>query len=170
MHKGRIFPAIALAAVMGLGFGKVATAADNRETCKTASGDTAIEACTRATASKKYKARKQRHTLSLLYTNRGVEYAKKKDFDKAIADHDQAIKLDPKNALAYNNRGNVYAAKGDTEHAIADYDMAVKLDAKFAEALYNRGVAKRAKDDWTAGNADIDEARKLQPNIGAAAK
>jgi tetratricopeptide (TPR) repeat protein len=166
MHKGTIFPAIALAAVMGLGVCKAA-AADDREACKTATGGSAIEACTRAIASKKYKGRKQRHTLSLLYTNRGVEFAKMKNYDKAIADHDKAIKIDPKNALAYNNRGNAYAAKQDYVHAIADYDMAVKLNAKFAEALFNRGIAKRGKGDWTAGDADIAQARQLQPNIGA---
>ena len=169
LQTGKLIAVIALIALTGLGVCRSAAAADDREICKTATGDAAIEACTRAIASKKYKARKQRKTLSLLYTNRGVEYAKKKEFDKAIADHDKAVKLDPKDALAYNNRGNAYAAKGDHAKAIADYDMAVKLNAKFAEALYNRGMAKRAKGDWTAGDADIAAAKQLQPNVGAAA-
>jgi len=166
MRTGRIVPVIALAAVMGLGVCKTA-AADDRETCKTASGDAAVEACTKAIADKKYKAKKQRRTLSLLYTNRGVEYEKKREFDKAIADHDQAIKVDPKNPLAYNNRGNAYAAKQDFAHAVADYDAAIKLNPKYAEAYYNRGLAKRAKGDWAAGDVDIAQAKSLQPGIGA---
>jgi tetratricopeptide (TPR) repeat protein len=157
---------LAIASAMLLGFSLVA-AADDRESCKTASGDAAIEACTKAIDSKKFL--KQKRTLSLLYTNRGVEYEKKQDYEHAIADHDQAIKTDPKNPLAFNNRGNAYAAKGDYEHAISDYDQAVKLNPKYAEAFYNRGLAKRKKSDWTGGDADIAQAKQLQPSIGGTA-
>src|SRR5512135_1810885 len=97
-----VFPAIAIAAVMVLGNCNSA-AADDRNLCKAASGDTAIEACTRAIDSKKFNNKKQARVLSLLYTNRGVEYEIKKDLEHAIADHDQAIKIDPKNPAAYNN-------------------------------------------------------------------
>jgi tetratricopeptide (TPR) repeat protein len=171
MHfrKLTMFSAIAIAAAMAAGFGNVASAADDRETCKTASGDAAIEACTKVIASKKYKKKKQKRTLSLLYTNRGVEYEIKKEYDKAIADQNEAIKIDPKNWAAYNNRGNTYAGKGDYDHAIADYDTAVKLNPKYAEAFYNRGLAKRKKGDATAADADIAQAKELQPGIGAPA-
>jgi tetratricopeptide (TPR) repeat protein len=161
----KVFFAIAIA--MGLSFYKPAAAADDRETCKTASGDTAIAACTRAIESKKYAKKKFKRTLSLLYTNRGVEYEIKKDFDHAVADHGAAIKVDPKNWAAYNNRGNAYAGKGDYDHAIADYDMAVKLNPKYAEAFYNRGLAKRKKGDATAADADIAQAKELQPGIAS---
>jgi tetratricopeptide (TPR) repeat protein len=168
MRKGTIVAVIALAAAMGFGICKTAAAADDRDTCKTATGDTAIEACTRAIASKKYRSRKQRKTLSLIYTNRGVEYARKKEYDKAIADHDKAIKLDPKNALAYNNRGNAHAAMGDYGMAVEDFDMALKLKPDFAEALFNRGLARRGKGDWKAGDEDMAKARQLQPTVGTA--
>jgi tetratricopeptide (TPR) repeat protein len=166
MRLGPLFPAIAIAAVMVLGVCNSA-AADDRELCKTASGDEAIAACTRAIDSKKFNNKKQVRVLSLLYTNRGVEYQVKKEYDKAIADHDQAIKIDPKNPAPFNNRGNTYAAKGDFEHAIADYDQAIKLNPKYAEALFNRGMAKRNHGDIAAGETDIAEARQLQPGIGA---
>lgn len=139
-------------------------AADDRETCKSATGDAAIEACTKAIDSKKYL--KQKKILSVLYTNRGVEYEKKQDYTHAVADHDQAIKTDPKNPLAFNNRGNAYAAQGDFEHAIADYDEAVKLNPKYAEAFYNRGLAKQKKSDWSGADSDIAQAKQLQPGIG----
>ncbi len=142
-------------------------AADDRETCKTASGDAAIQACTKAIDSKKYKNKKFKRTLSLLYTNRGVEYEIKKEFDKAIADHDEAIKVDSRNWVAYNNRGNAYAGKREYDKAIADYDQAIKLNPKYAEAYYNRGLAKRNKGDATAGDADIAQAKELQPGFAA---
>jgi len=158
-------PAIAIAAVMVLGFNRFA-AADDRDLCKTASGDTAIEACTRAIDSKKFNGAKQKRVLSLLYTNRGVEYEIKKDYDKAIADHDQAIKIDPKNPAPYNNRGNAYVARQDFEHAIADFDMAIKLNPKYAEAFFNRGMAKRNHGDTGGAEEDIAQAKLLQPGIG----
>jgi tetratricopeptide (TPR) repeat protein len=161
-----VFPAIAIAAVMVLGNCNSA-AADDRELCKTASGDTAIEACTRAIDSKKFNGVKQKRVLSLLYTNRGVEYELKQEFDKAIADHDLAIKVDPKNAAPYNNRGNAYLGKQDFEHALADFDMAVKLNPKYAEAFFNRGMAKRNHGDMGGGEEDIAQAKVLQPGIGA---
>lgn len=154
---------IALALALNLSVAGGARA-DDRETCRTATGDAAIEACTKAIDSKKFL--KQKRTLSLLYTNRGVEYEKKQDYTHAVADHDQAIKADPKNPLAYNNRGNAYAAQGDFEHAIADYDEAVKLNPKYAEAFYNRGLAKQKKSDWTGADADMSQAKQLQPGIG----
>lgn len=161
-----MFPAIAIAAVMVLGNCNSA-AADDRDLCKTASGDTAIEACTRAIDSKKFSNKKQIRVLSLLYTNRGVEYLIKKDLEHAIADHDQAIKIDPKNPAAYNNRGNGYLAQQDYERAIADFDMAVKLNPKYAEAFFNRGMAKQNHGDLAGGETDIAQAKELQPGIGA---
>ena len=166
MRHSPVFPAIAIAAVMVLGSCNFA-AADDRDLCKTASGDTAIEACTRAIDSKKFNNKKQVRVLSLLYTNRGVEYEIKKDLGHAIADHDQAIKIDPKNSAAYNNRGNAYVAKQDYEHAIADFDMAIKLNPKYAEAFFNRGMTKRNHGDIAGGETDIAQAKELQPGIGA---
>src|SRR5262249_52680173 len=112
MRIAPVFPAIAIAGVMVLGVWSSA-AADDRDLCKTASGDDAIAACTRAIDSKKFNAKKSARVLSLLYTNRGVEYEIKQEYDKAIEDHDQAIKIDPKNPAAYNNRGNAYLGKTD---------------------------------------------------------
>ncbi len=171
MRTGRILPVVALLAVIGIGFGKAAVAADaDRDACKTARGDAAIAACTKAIESKKYNAKKFRRTLSLLYTNRGVEYEIKKEFDKAVADHNEAVTIDPKNWAAYNNRGNAYAGKQDYTRAIADYDEAIKLNPKYAEALYNRGLAKRNNGDWNGGEADIKQAQELQPGIGTEPK
>ena len=45
-------------------------------------------------------------------TTAAIAYASKGDYDRAIADYDQAIQLDPKNAFAYNNRGNAYCEQG----------------------------------------------------------
>jgi tetratricopeptide (TPR) repeat protein len=69
------------------------------------------------------------------------------DYDKALADFNQAIQLDPTYVFAYNNRGNVYLHKGDYDKAIADYDKAIQLDPKYAGAYDNRVKAYKVKGE-----------------------
>ena len=63
----------------------------------------------------------------------------KGDFDKAIADYTQAIRLDPKDAEAHFGRGCSYSKKGDHDKAIADFTDAIRLNPKHADAYHNRG-------------------------------
>ena len=46
---------------------------------------------------------------------------------KALADYNQAISLNPDDALAYAGRGIVYAQLGETDRAIADMEKATQL-------------------------------------------
>ena len=65
--------------------------------------------------------------LAGAYSSRGVAYAKRREYDQAIADYDKAIDLDPKNAKAYYQRGYVYDIKGEHDRAMADYNKAMGL-------------------------------------------
>ncbi len=49
------------------------------------------------------------------------------EYDKAISDFDEAIRLDPKNAWAFAFRGMAWAAKGDSDKAKKDDDEARRL-------------------------------------------
>src|SRR6516164_2690978 len=49
-------------------------------------------------------ARDKGDKLAEAFNNRGVGYRLKGDYDRAIADYNQAIKLNAKFAVAYNNR------------------------------------------------------------------
>jgi tetratricopeptide (TPR) repeat protein len=102
------------------------------------------------------------------YYKRGTEYMGKGDYDRAIADFDQKIRLDPKYAAAYSNRGGAYNGKGDYDRAIFDYDQAIWLDLKYAVADSNRGGAYEAKNDLDHAIVDFDQALKLDPSLIAA--
>jgi tetratricopeptide (TPR) repeat protein len=141
-----------------------AAAADDVQTCEDESGDVAIAACTRVIGSGRYGG----DNLATLYSNRGVEYGKRGDLERAIADFDQAIKLNPKDSSLYNNRGLAWKAKGDLDRAIADEDQAIELDAKLASAYYNRGLAWRAKGNLDRAIADYDQAITLDPDYTSA--
>jgi tetratricopeptide (TPR) repeat protein len=130
--------------------------ADDRETCTKAAGDESIAACTRAIAT-------GQGNLAWAYANRCLASARKQDHDRAIADCDQAIKLDPRYARAYNNRAVAYFHKGDKDRAIADYDQAIKLDPKDARTYNNRGITYRDKGDNDRAIADFDQAIRLDP-------
>jgi Tfp pilus assembly protein PilF len=54
------------------------------------------------------------------YQTRGLEYLNNGNYDRAIADFTQAIKLDPNDTIVYNNRVTAYYEKGDYDQAIAD--------------------------------------------------
>src|SRR5262249_15256696 len=65
------------------------------------------------------------------------------DFDRAIADFNEAIRLDPKHAGAFTLRGYAYVfgSKTDFDRAIADYDEAIRFNPTSSRALAGRGFA-----------------------------
>jgi tetratricopeptide (TPR) repeat protein len=96
--------------------------------------------------------------------NNGEKLGLQRDFDGAIKEFTEAIKLDPKNAEAYNVRGVTYYYKKDYDRAIADYTEAIKLDPKFALAYYNRGNAYYNKEDYDRAIMDFTEAIRIKPD------
>jgi tetratricopeptide (TPR) repeat protein len=139
-------------------------AANDKDACYKESGDVAIAACNRAITSSSYNGR----DLAGLYINRGYEYKQKKDYDHAIQDYDQAIKINPNFAQAFNNRGVVYYFKGQYDRAIRDYDQAIKIDPNTVSAaykpFYSRGLVYYHKGQYDRAIQDFDQAIKRDPN------
>ena len=81
--------------------------------------------------------------------------------ERAMADMNQAIRLDSDNQYLFYNRGNMYAAGKLYDKAIADYTEAIRLDANLAEAYYNRGLAHINNKNVSAGIADLSKAGEL---------
>jgi tetratricopeptide (TPR) repeat protein len=70
----------------------------------------------------------------MAYNNRGNAYSDKGDYDRAIADYTQAIRLAPNVASRYYNRGLAYYSKKDYDRAIVDFNQAIRLDPNNANA------------------------------------
>ena len=65
------------------------------------------------------------------YVNRAGTYIYQlNDYDRALADLDIALKLDPNDAYSYSLRAYAWYMKKDYKRAIADSDAAIKLDPK----------------------------------------
>ena len=109
-----------------------------------ASADQQIAGCTAMIDANKL-APKQR---AIAFRLRGTGYFDKKQYDRALADYDQAISLDPSFALAYWNRGNVFNVKGHYDRAIREFDQAIKLNAGFSPAFFSRALAYQSKAQW----------------------
>jgi tetratricopeptide (TPR) repeat protein len=93
--------------------------------------------------------------LALVFWDRGNAYYAKKDYDRAIADYGEAIRLD-NIAKAFDNRGRAYDDKKDYDRAIADCSEAIRLDPNFAMAFNNRGNAYNDKNDYDRAIADYN--------------
>src|SRR3954462_9889537 len=88
-----------------------------------ASPDLIGSGCTAVIQSGKEDAKE----LAVAFYNRGTAFRIKSEFDRAIADYDQAIRLDPKAYDPYVDRGWVYHLKGDFDRAIQNHSEAIKL-------------------------------------------
>jgi len=91
----------------------------------------------------------------------------KGEYDKSIAECDEVIKLDPKDANAYDERGSAWKAKGNYGKALADYDRSIKIDQNYP-AYVNRGNAWNAKGNYEKALADYEHAVKLVPTSAPA--
>lgn len=148
-------------AFVAVGVAAPARAADDKTVCvdQNASHDDAIAACGRLMDGGKYKG----NDLAVLYRGRGSHLLHKHALDRAMADLDVAIRLNPKLAAAYSARCWAWHDKGDADKALADCNQALQLDAKMWGAYVNRGNAYALKKDYDHAISDYDQAAQLQP-------
>lgn len=150
-----------LTAVAMLGRSHQATAqTTDQQSCEKDSGDVAIAACARVIRENPKHAK--------AYHNRGIAWHKKGDYDRAIADFSEAIRLEP-HPLVYFNRGVAWTTKGEHDKAITDYNEAIRLEPKFGSPYINRGIiAWVRKGDYDKAITDFSEAIRLNPRIATA--
>ncbi len=157
-------------------------AADDAKTCIKESGDVAIDACSRAIKSSHLSG----HALARLYLSRGVERRSKEDYDLALADFAEALKVDKKYADVFFNRCSIYNFKKEYDLAIAECSQAIKLgpaadatvgggerlgkDRAISDYYTERGFAYFRKDDYIHATVDLDNAIRLNPDNGRALK
>ncbi len=140
------------------------TVKDVAECAQVNAPDQAIAGCTRVIEDTRQKPKGR----AAAFYNRGNAHAAKGARDAAIADYDEAIKLEPKNARALNNRGSARSDKGDTEAALADFDAALKLDRRLASAYFNRANLHAAKGETARAIEDYSKALQFnRRNVNA---
>jgi tetratricopeptide (TPR) repeat protein len=86
--------------------------------------DRRISGCTRLLKSGRLSTKNR----AITFIKRGLAFSKKSQYDRAISDHTQAIRLNPRLAAGYINRGSAYGMKGQYDRAIADYASAIQIN------------------------------------------
>lgn len=95
------------------------------------------------------------------FSNRGIANYRLGNLEKAVADFDRAIRINPRLADAYNNRGNYWQAKGNLDKALHDFDQAIKFDPRHSHAFNNRANLRQSRGDLIGAIADYDHSIEL---------
>ncbi len=103
-------------------------------------------------------------TAAAIYSWRADAYIHKAEFNKAMADANDSIRLNPNYCGGYLERGIVYRRAGNLDKAIGDYDAVIRLNPNFARAYYDRAIAHGLKGNHEQAIRDNSEAIRLNPN------
>jgi tetratricopeptide (TPR) repeat protein len=87
----------------------------------------------------------------------------KSTLEEALADLNQAIKLEPDNAKYHQTRAEVCAELADDDAALVSWDALVRLDPKNVDALIDRGLARTRKKQFDEALADFAKVLELDP-------
>ena len=100
----------------------------------------------------------------LAYQERGNAWIKMQEFDKAIFDLNQAIKINSGNPKLYYNRGLAYVGLKNYQQAISDWSQAILLNPQYAPAYQNRGQTYAILQKSDRAIEDFEQALKINPN------
>jgi tetratricopeptide (TPR) repeat protein len=92
---------------------------------------------------------------------RGVVRCENDDLDRAIADLDQALKIDPKYVPALIERAYSRQWRNQFDEAVADVSMAIELDPRNSYAFVERGIFEFSKKDYQKASSDLQKAIDL---------
>lgn len=102
------------------------------------------------------------------YYDRGNKKHLNEDFQGAVNDYTEAIKLDPNCIKAYKNRAAAYCGVNNFEGSVRDYTKVIELSSNnknLARAYASRADVKYLHlDDYLGAIEDYDEAIKLEPD------
>ena len=95
------------------------------------------------------------------YLERGNAHRNLLESEQALADWNQALRMDPNLAGGYTARGAHYRLAGDLTRALADLDKSLQL-APSVDAFYQRGQVKYELGDYQQAISDYTDAINLR--------
>jgi tetratricopeptide (TPR) repeat protein len=110
------------------------------------------------------QARTMKPASALDFLARGKAFSSFLEDDKALADYDQALKLDTSLGEANFNKAMALLHKGDSAAAIGQFTAAIKFDPNYIDAITGRASAYNRKGDSQSAIADYSKAIQLNSN------
>lgn len=86
------------------------------------------------------------------------------DYDSALADMNEALRLDPKEVSYYFNRARIKYHQDDLQGAMADYDHILQLDPGNTMTYYNRGLLRMQVGERNKAISDFSAVIKAEPD------
>ena len=90
-------------------------------------------------------------------------------YDRALADCDDVIRLEPEHRAAHYARATVWQAMRQYDKALADYNEALRIEPQLGLAYLGRGMIWQHKRNYDAAIADFDAGLRLDPKSMPAA-
>lgn len=106
-------------------------------------------------------------TTAASLVSQGLKAQLAGDESTAESTYQQAIKLDPNNAVAHYDLGTVYDRQGSRSLAAQEYTATLVIDPAFADALFNLAVDTATSDPAGAEKLYL-RVLTLQPSFAAA--
>jgi len=105
---------------------------------------------------------------SFVEKGRNITEEQKIGHNNAIADYNQALRLNPNDPNAYIGRGHVFSFQTDDAKALADYNRAINVDPNCASAYICRGNVYYRQGNYDRAIEDHTQAIRLDPNNDSA--
>lgn len=97
------------------------------------------------------------------YMARGNSWMWLGEYDKAVEDFTDCIRLDPKNEYYFFRRGDAHRAKNRFDKAIEDYDESIRLASTSCSSFSARGVAWFALKNYERAIDNFHDAILIDP-------
>jgi tetratricopeptide (TPR) repeat protein len=120
--------------------------------------------CTQALSTEMLNSRDRAGT----YVNRGVMKMRRANYDAAIVDFNQAVRIKPDLGEIYINRGAASIGQHRYAEGMSDLNKSLELGIdEPAKAYYNRALAYEGLDDAKSAYFDYQKAIELSPDWNA---
>ncbi len=86
------------------------------------------------------------------------------DYDAALVDMNEALRLDPKEVSYYFNRARIKYHQEDLRGAMEDYDYILQLDPGNTMTYYNRGLLRMQVGERNKAILDFSEVIQAEPD------
>jgi tetratricopeptide (TPR) repeat protein len=98
----------------------------------------------------------------------GIKFDSDSDYESAIKELNEAIRLDKNFAEAYDKRGVVYTKMLMFGKALKDLSKAIELKKDFSEAYNHRGIVFYCLLEYNKSLSDYNKALLFDPNFAKA--